>query len=84
MNCELKLNIMLLEIRTSKGGLATHVISRKTSFQMCICAGIVEIGIALCRREKELTDRRDLQSVSMFHDCASVCRTAMELSKSLH
>lgn len=84
VNCELKLHIMLLEMRTSKGVLAMHAISRKTSLQMCICAGIVEIGITLCRGEEELTDSRDLQSILMFHDCASVCRTAMELLKSLH
>lgn len=84
MNCELKLHIMLLEMRTSKGGLAMHAISRKTSWQMCICAGIVEIGIMLCRGEEELTDSRDLQSILMFHNCASVCRTAMELLKSLN
>lgn len=77
VNCELKLHIMLLEMRTSK-------ISRKTSFQMCICAGIVKIGITLCREEEELTDSRDLQSILMFHNCASVCRTAMKLLKSSH
>lgn len=84
VNCELKLHIMLLEMRTSKGGLAMHAISRKTSWQMRICAGIVEIGIMLCRGEEELTDSRDLQSILMFHNCASVCRTATEVLKSLN
>lgn len=83
-NCELKLCIMLLEMRISKGVFAMHTISTKTSLQMCICAGIVEIGITLCREKEEMTDSRDLQSILIFHNCASVCRTAMKLSKSLH
>lgn len=68
--CELKLRIMLLEMRTSKGVFARHTVSRKTSLQMCICAGIVAIQMTLCRGEEELTDSKDLQSILKLHSCA--------------
>lgn len=82
---ELKLCIILQEgMRTSKRGFAIHAISRKISLQVCLCADIVEIQIMLCWKKEELTDSRDFQSILMFHNCASLCRTALELLKSLH